>query len=144
MKREIALAHWRRETRALSAANSLAIGGQHDDSVSRSYYAMMHAAKAALATRDLEAESHNAVQKLFNQHLVKPGDIDKQRGVDLGRARQRRSTADYDISREASEGEAFDGCRRATAFLIEIRILLRNAGLYEDDLAPVVVSDLPG
>ena len=97
VKQELAKAHWKRATKALSAANRLAIGGEYQDSVSRSYYAIMHAAKAALATKGIEARSHTAVQKLFSQQLVKTGEVNKERGGELGDGRESRTTADYDV-----------------------------------------------
>ena len=39
-------------------------GGFYADGVSRAYYAILHAAKAALQLRDVTAESHAAVKRL--------------------------------------------------------------------------------
>src|SRR3990172_9160737 len=40
------------------------------DAISRAYYAVMHAAKVALLTRDVVAESHGAVRRQFGSALV--------------------------------------------------------------------------
>ena len=39
--------------------------------------------------------------------------------------------------RDVSESEAYEQCTGATRFLTEIRTLLRQAGLREDELDPV-------
>ena len=101
------------------------------------YYAMMHAANAALATKGLQAKTHNGTQTLFNEHLVQRGEVDRQRGRELVRGQRRRTSADYDVSRDVSESEAYEQCTGATTFLTEIRALLRKAGLREDELDPV-------
>ena len=105
MNTAMATAHWRRATRALSAANRCAIGGEYEDAISRAYYSMMHAAKAVLATKGIAAKSHSAVQRLFSEHLIRSGEIERERASDLGTARQSRTTADYDAWTEATEEE---------------------------------------
>lgn len=69
------LAEFERAKRALQAARNLHEDGLHEDAVSRSYYAVMHAAKAALLFHDAIAESHAAVGRLFGSVLVLPGII---------------------------------------------------------------------
>ena len=134
MNTAMATAHWRRATRALSAANRWAIGGEYEDAISMAYYSMMHAAKAALATKGIAAKSHSAVQRLFSEHLIRSREIERERASDLGTARQSRTTADYDAWTEATEEEAHDECKRAMRFLTEIRQYLRTNGLREENL----------
>ena len=62
MRRALVLAEWRRATESLGAAASCRRDGFYADSVSRTYYAMLHAAKAALQICDIAAESHAAVK----------------------------------------------------------------------------------
>ena len=133
----IAKRHWKWATNALKAANRDAASRDPQNAVSRAYYAMMHAANAALATKGLQAKTHNGTQTLFNEHLVQPGEVDRQRGRELVRGQRRRTSADYDVSRDVSESEAYEQCMGATTFLTEIRTLLRQAGLREDELDPV-------
>ena len=47
-----------RAKKALLAAKTLLENQLYEDCVSRSYYAVLHAAKAALATKDIEPVSH--------------------------------------------------------------------------------------
>lgn len=71
-------AEWRHAARSLGAAEVLFEQGFPEDAVSRAYYAVLHAAKAALLAEDLTATSHAAVRRLFGQHLVKSGAIEKE------------------------------------------------------------------
>lgn len=71
MNRTLVLAEWRLARNALRAAQLLARHGIYADAVSRAYYAVPHAAKAALQTKDISAESHAAVKRLFGLHFVK-------------------------------------------------------------------------
>ena len=142
MNSDMAKRHWKWATNALNAANRDALNYDPQNAVSRAYYAMMHAANAALALKDLQPKTHSGTQMLFNEHLVRPGHLDKQRGRDLARGQERRTSADYDVSKDVSESQAHDQCRRATAFLTEIRTHLRKVGLREDELDEV--PPLPG
>lgn len=71
MNRTLVLAEWRLARNALRAAQLLARHGIYADAVSRANYAVPHAAKAALQTKDISAESHAAVKRLFGLHFVK-------------------------------------------------------------------------
>ena len=137
MNAEMAKRHWKWATNALNAANRDAVSRDPQNAVSRAYYAMMHAANAALAMKSLHAKTHKGTQTLFNKHLVRPEEVDKQRGRDLASSQERRTSADYDVAKDVSEDEAHNQCTRATTFLTEIRTHLREAGLREDELGPV-------
>ena len=140
MNGEIAKRHWKWATNALHAANRDALNHDPQNAVSRAYYAMMHAANAALAAKGLQAKTHSGTQALFNQHLVRPGLVDKERGRDLARGQEGRTSAEYDVSKDVSESQGHEQVKRATAFLSEIRTHLRRAGLREEELAPVPPS----
>ena len=142
MNGEMAKRHWKWAANALNAANRDALNHDPQNAVSRAYYAMMHAANAGLAVKGLQPKTHSGTQMLFNEHLVRPGHLGKQRGRDLARGQERRTSADYDVSKDVPESQAYDQCSRATAFLTEIRTHLRKAGLREDELDDV--PPLPG
>ena len=142
MSAELAKHHWKWATNALSAAIRDAIHHDPRNAVSRAYYAMFHAANAALAIKGLHPKTHNGTQALFNKHLVGPGAVDKQRGRDLAKGQERRTNADYDVVRDISEQQADEQCARGAAFLTEMRTHLRQAGLGEHELG--AVPPLPG
>jgi uncharacterized protein (UPF0332 family) len=66
-----------RAQRTLRAAQILHASDLFEDAVSRSYYAVMHAAKAALLVHDVIAEAHAAVRWLFGSVLIRPGVIER-------------------------------------------------------------------
>jgi len=76
VNRAMTLAEWRRATESLQAAEMLAREGYHADAVSRAYYAILHATKAALQVHDVAVESHAAARQLFGLHLVRTGEIE--------------------------------------------------------------------
>jgi len=72
------LAELTRARESLQAAQLLQEKELLADAVSRSYYAVMHAARAALLAHDTIAESHAAVRRLFVEVMVLPGRIEKK------------------------------------------------------------------
>ena len=66
-------AEWRRSLKAQGAADLLLEAGFYEDAVSRAYYAVLHAAKAALLARNIITESHTSVRRLFGKELVQQG-----------------------------------------------------------------------
>jgi uncharacterized protein (UPF0332 family) len=78
MNRNMVLAEWLRAMAALQAAETLTADGLYADAISRAYYAILHAKKAALHVHDVAAESHSAVRRMFGLHLIKSGKIEPQ------------------------------------------------------------------
>lgn len=134
MNRNLVLAEWCQARDALKAAEMLAREELGSDAVSRAYYAILHAAKAALHVHDTGADSHAAVKRLFGLHLVRPGIIEPEWSAHLGRSQEERLTADYDAEAWFSVSEAKEECRRARKFLARIRRYLRAEGITEQEL----------
>lgn len=44
---------------------------RYGDAASRAYYALLHGARALLATKGLDSRKHSGVISLFNRHFVK-------------------------------------------------------------------------
>ncbi len=128
------LAEWRLARNALRAAQLLARHGIYADAVSRAYYAVLHAAKAALQTRNISAESHAAVKRLFGLHFVKTGEFEPEWSASLAEGFEDRLAADYDGERQFTAREARDESRRAGAFLKRVRRFLRSQGLTPAEL----------
>ena len=93
--------------------------------VARIYYAMFHAATAALLARGIRRSSHHAMLAAFGQHFIKTGELDERLYRDLRAAFERRQQADYEaiveIDRQAAAQlleqaiNFVDACRRLTA-----------------------------
>lgn len=128
---EVASKHWQWATNALRAANRDIDARDASNAVSRSYYAMLHAANAVLATKGLQANSHGRAQALFNKHLVQTGEIAKERGRDLAMGQKLRHSADYNVQKSVRQETGEEQCTRARHFLLEIRERLRKEGVPE-------------
>ena len=113
------LAEWR-----LSAARSLIADGFFDDAVSRGYYAMFYAAKAALLTAGLTIKKHSSTVALFTQHFVRTGKVDAHFVSLLGRGQRARERSDYAPNIRIKKAEAEQVLRDAEEFVKKMRELV--------------------
>jgi len=81
---------------SLQAAANLMGDGLFADSVSRSYYAVFHAARACLYKLGYAPSTHKGVFVLFNQHLIHPGHFDRTFSQILKEEQSERWLGDYD------------------------------------------------
>lgn len=81
----------------IAALNSLAgpHGKAYGRCVSDLYYACFHLSSALLASRGIEARSHEAVQKLLALHFVKPAALPQETTARLNELMDKRHVADY-------------------------------------------------
>jgi len=128
-------AEWRRSLKAQGAAELLLEAGFYEDAVSRAYYAVLHAAKAALLARDIVTESHTAVRRLFGKELVQPGLLEKEWAMILAHEQDERASADYDVELSFSREIATQRVNDARRFLERICSFLQTEGL--DEVSPV-------
>ncbi len=110
-----------RAEKALQAAQLLHDNHLFEDAISRSYYAVLHAAKAALLTQETIAESHAGVRRIFGQKLVRPGLIEKEWAAILSSEQDQRTIADYDALATWDEDAAAHLIADARAFVQRIR-----------------------
>ena len=134
MNRELVLMEWRLARESIRAAEVLTREGFYRDAISRTYYAVMHAAKAALHLHGVTPASHAAVRRMFGLHLVRPGEIEKEWAAHLGKGLDDRLAADYDPEVRFSHKDALRECREARKFLRRIRRYLREHSLTESEL----------
>lgn len=122
-----------RAAQALRAAQLLRREELFADAVSRAYYAVMHASRAALLAHDAIAESHSAVRRLFGDVLVRPGLIERKWASILSTEQNRRIAADYqptatwtseDVQSLVQDAEAF--VRRMRDHLSSIRFPIED------------------
>ncbi len=109
---------------SLRAARLLSEERLYRDAVSRAYYAILHAAHAALETKDLRPRTHGGALQALGQHFVEGGVLRPQVAEDFGFAMQLRQRADYseDLPVTAADAEAV--IRRAERFLSAVEGLL--------------------
>jgi hypothetical protein len=134
MNRNMVLAEWNRARESLRAAETLTRERCYADAISRAYYAILHAAKAALHIHDIAAESHPAVRRMFGLHLVKPGELEAKWSAFLVESLDDRLAADYDVETSFSGEEARNECRRSREFLNRVKRYLLKKGLKEAEL----------
>lgn len=97
----------------------------HRGAINRYYYAAFHAARALLATRNVDSARHAGVIALFQQHFVKSGDFPVEIARALPRSFEKRLSSDYsdfvdistdEVERVRTEVHAFvDACREFLA-----------------------------
>ena len=114
---------WRRAQECLGAAEVCRDNGFYADAVSRSYYAIMHAAKAALPPQ-VNVESHNGVLNQFSLRLVQERKIEPEWSRYIVLGREARLDADYKVAIVFTRADADDAIDRAAAFLNRIHSLL--------------------
>src|SRR3972149_4858935 len=134
INQDLVLAEWRRARESLGAAEPLASEEYYADAVSRAYYVILHAAKAALYVHDVTANTHAAVRRMFSLHLIKSGALEKKWAAYVSKSLDERLAADYDPEIAVSEKEASRECRQTRQFIRRIRRYLRDTGFKEAEL----------
>jgi uncharacterized protein (UPF0332 family) len=104
-----------RET--LAEADQLLASQAFRGAVNRLYYAAFYAARALLATRDMDAARHTGLITLFQQHFVKTGLVPAETGKALARAFEKRQNSDYGDFATIDPADAQDLSRAVHAFV---------------------------
>jgi len=121
----------------LGAARELYDKGFFEDSASRSYYAMFHAARAALARVGVTTKTHEGTVSEFGRVLVLGGVFPRDLGRALAEAKAARETYEYSATMEIVSDEAEAILRDAERFVSQVKSRLRS-------LKPQTVADLAG
>ncbi len=115
--------------KAIAAAGTARVAlqlGDGDGAISRAYYAMFDAARAALEAIDpelAEAKSHTGIIGRFGQHVLIGRGLDRELGRMLNTAEDLRIAADYDRKPVAME-EARITIERMERFLVAVEAFL--------------------
>jgi uncharacterized protein (UPF0332 family) len=97
--------------------------------VSRSYYAMFHAAQAALLSEKIEAYTHMGVNVQFQKAFVKTGKFPVLFGKTFSKILDQRLKSDYEIGFKASATDASHTFQEAKEFVTKIQdFLSENSG----------------
>lgn len=108
----------------LEAAQMLLDAGHYRDSISRSYYAVLDAADAALIAKGFTPRSHEGSISLFGAHFVKKGLVEKEFGNFFNRIKKARNDADYNRDMKFTKEDTADWFERARDFVETIEKLL--------------------
>ena len=118
--------HLGRAGELLRAAHDLLRLDYPDDSISRSYYAMFHAATAVLLELDIRRSSHHAVWAAFGQFVTARGLMDvRHHHVGL-RLFADRSRSDYLARPGGTQEDAERNLRAAGDFVAACETLLAS------------------
>lgn len=122
MTEEVRL-HFERAESCLAEAETLLDGHWPAATVARAYYAMFHAATAALLQRDMRRRSHKGLISAFGQFLVKPGHVGPEFHRFFAEAFDLRQQSDYQPLVELTDQQAAEILKRATEFVEVCRSL---------------------
>lgn len=128
MSEPLAIAEWSRAEDSRQVAHLCLLHGFYADAIARSYYAVLHAARAALVVHDVDpGRRHRALSNLFGLHIVQSGLVERRWGSVIGRLAALRMAADYNVSLTFSEADAASACQHADAFNSRIYTLLTDS-----------------
>lgn len=96
----------KRAKNRLLSAKILLKNGQYADSISRSYYAFLDIAQAALIKLGYRTKSHAGTITLFSKHFVKSRSIDDKYIIFFKQAKKFREEADYEFLKKFTKEEA--------------------------------------
>lgn len=110
----------------LDSARVLLEKGNLEDSISRSYYAVLDAASACLIKKDIVPQSHTGAMRLFSLHYIKPGRVDQKYQRQFAKIEKARIEADYTHLRSFTREEAAEILKEAGEFVTMVKALTRD------------------
>ncbi len=111
-----------RAERYLASATVLIEVGDFESAVSRAYYAMFYAARAALGERGIAPRTHSGVVSEFGRVFVTSGEVERVYLTDLARALNDRLLAEYDEDLTFTQTQAERIRVSAEAFVERVRV----------------------
>ena len=122
----MARAHLEKAVERLRVAEKLFRDGDYEDAVSRAYYAMYHAARAALSTVNVFPKTHEGVVSEFGRSLVLTGIFERRLGKDLADAKAARETYEYSVTATVEKSEAEAILSNAQRFVESVKMRLKE------------------
>jgi uncharacterized protein (UPF0332 family) len=113
--------------RALDSASALLEKEDFEGTVNRAYYAMFHAARGALASRNVEIRSrkHGTLVGQFSRHLIADGSLPRALGRQINEVQKLRHVGDY-AAATLARADAEEALQSAQEFVAEVGRLLRG------------------
>ena len=109
----------------ITAAKVLKDNGLLFKSVVSSYYAVYHAAKAALLNKGVSPKSHEGIERMFSLYYVKVNLIETDIGRIIGRLMKLREEADYYPETSFSLKDSSEAIEMAERFVANIREVVK-------------------
>jgi len=118
--------HFDRADSCLAEADVLFQGQWYAAAVARAYYAMFHAATAALLHRDIRRRSHKGLISAFGQFVVKPGHVEARLHKSFAEAFDLRQQSDYQPLVDLTEQQTSKVLTRASDFVAACKNLVNS------------------
>ena len=112
----------------LRAARVLHEHGLYYKSVASAYYAVYHAAKAALLLKGVVPQSHEGIERMFSLYYVKTKEVGANIGKLIGRLMKEREEADYYPEASFGTEDSLEAMEKAEAFVKEMESILNLRG----------------
>jgi uncharacterized protein (UPF0332 family) len=112
---------------SLQSAKVLRDASLLDDSASRAYYAVFHAASALLLSKELTFNSHAGVMRAINLEFVKTGELERGFGQELNWLAELRQVGDYGEICHVDRASVERAIEQAERFLEQVNQLLNQA-----------------
>ena len=113
--------------RMLDDAKFLQQARRLEAAADRAYYAMFHAAEAAIALRGVEpGKTHSGVHSQFSEHLIKTGIVAKGYAAELDRGKKVRESSTYGGATIADSETVAHMIAFAEEFLARVGTLARE------------------
>lgn len=117
--------HFQLAAEFMETARSNFDNGYFRSAADRAYYAMFHAATAALLGKGIrEVKSHAALIQLFGKEFVATKLVDAEMNKQLQRAFDVRQKSDYDIAASFDENNVEQMVERAQEFVQKTKEIL--------------------
>ena len=95
-----------------------------DACVNRMYYAVFHAARALVLSKDIVPKSHKGVYTMLSKEFVATGTVSKEMGKMYFSLMDMRATADYGYFASLTEEEVLTYLPQVEAFVARAKALL--------------------
>ena len=116
-----------RANSSLQDAKLLKDAGLLDDSASRAYYSVFHAASELLLSRELTFNSHAGILRAINLQFVKTGELDRSFGREINWLAELRQVGDYGEIRHVEISDVSRSIEQAEAFLTQVNLMLNHS-----------------
>ena len=123
---QLIAAYLERARQKLGVARRLRDSGDHDDAISRAYYAAFHAAKALLTSAGEQPRTHHGAVTLFNLLFVKTGKMSRRAGRFFAHLKDDREAADDDLFSFADADTARVAVEEAESIIAEVTSYLEG------------------
>lgn len=113
----------------LTDARLMLQNGRLKSAADRAYYAMFHAARAAVSQEVPRLpKSHKAVRTLFAKHFIATQRTDRALSRDLTFAFELRQASSYEVEADVGEDVVQQVIDKAEAFVAAVKKLVANGG----------------